>query len=317
MKNSLKKVLAGISAVAMLAVAMPITSAFAEDTVDTTVADDSTTDEPAADPSEILTSEMENGDSISYRVVGEGAVITEFVNTEADTITVPATIDEKAVIGIDDFAFANVTGDVTINVPDTLAIANMGNEAFMTSAVISKVTATGGSSIHDVLSYWVNDVAGMGYTDEQIADAVKRAYAKIDEAQVAADTIEKTTMNLIKAIKAGECGFSQANIDKMNMALSTMSYAGVKLKVATNQETPEIVTYAAAKKDLECEVGGAYIIGDTNLSGKLDLQDAILIAKFLLNGELTDEQQAAGDYNQNGKIDLQDAIGVAKELLKK
>lgn len=62
----------------------------------------------------------------------------------------------------------------------------------------------------------------------------------------------------------------------------------------------------------------AVIQGDISGDGSIDLQDAIIIAKFILNpSSLTAAQQKIADYNSDGKVDLQDAIGIAKEILYK
>lgn len=62
----------------------------------------------------------------------------------------------------------------------------------------------------------------------------------------------------------------------------------------------------------------AVIQGDISGNGSIDLEDAVIIAKFILNpSSLTAAQQKIADYNSDGKVDLQDAVGIAKEILYK
>lgn len=64
-------------------------------------------------------------------------------------------------------------------------------------------------------------------------------------------------------------------------------------------------------------VYSAAIKGDANGNGVIDLEDAILIAKFIINPKTMNlEQQKAADYNGDNKVDLQDAVCIAKYLLK-
>ena len=62
------------------------------------------------------------------------------------------------------------------------------------------------------------------------------------------------------------------------------------------------------------------VIGDVNGDGKIDINDATLIQKYLADLEkLTDEQKAAADVNGDGKIDINDATLIQKyvaELIK-
>lgn len=62
----------------------------------------------------------------------------------------------------------------------------------------------------------------------------------------------------------------------------------------------------------------AAIQGDISGNGVIDLQDAIIIAGFILNpNSLTAAQQKIADYNGDGKVNLMDAIGIAGEIISK
>lgn len=59
-----------------------------------------------------------------------------------------------------------------------------------------------------------------------------------------------------------------------------------------------------------------YLKGDANGDEKIDLYDAIDIAKYLIGmRDYTYEEEIIADYNNDGKVDLYDAIGIAKYLL--
>lgn len=59
-------------------------------------------------------------------------------------------------------------------------------------------------------------------------------------------------------------------------------------------------------------------IGDISHNGKIDLQDGIEIAKYIINvRDFDDEEFITADYNGDNTVDIQDGIGIAKELLKK
>lgn len=285
MKNSLKKIMAGVSAAAMLA-AMPAAGVFAAD---------------------------ETESAFSVREVEAGVVITNYTDKTAEKIVIPSEIDGKTVVGVDNFAFGLVSQEVTIVVPETLTLDNIQNEAFATFAVVnnSVVAPSGATTVNGVVKYWINDVVGMNYTDEQIADAVKRAIGHIGDVPVGA-TVEETALLVLKEVQAGNCGFSQTNLDRLNLVLSMMSYDLVTLQGPDGTAAQE---FAAGKINLKY-VTGDYLPGDITLDGVVDLFDAIEISKYMLNMvELTDEQFQAGDITGDGVIDLFDAIEVAKTLL--
>lgn len=66
-------------------------------------------------------------------------------------------------------------------------------------------------------------------------------------------------------------------------------------------------------KDGSIQVG---MPGDITGDGKIDLYDAIDIAKYLIGMRYyTYEEEIIADYNMDGKVDLYDAIGIAQYLL--
>lgn len=57
--------------------------------------------------------------------------------------------------------------------------------------------------------------------------------------------------------------------------------------------------------------------GDTSKNGKIELLDAIIIAKYLLGlWDINDLEMIIADYDENNMVNLHDAIGIAKYLFK-
>ena len=60
------------------------------------------------------------------------------------------------------------------------------------------------------------------------------------------------------------------------------------------------------------------ILGDISGNGKIDLYDAIEIAKAIMGlRTFTDEEMIIADFNMDGTVDLYDAIEIARALLPK
>lgn len=58
------------------------------------------------------------------------------------------------------------------------------------------------------------------------------------------------------------------------------------------------------------------VSGDVDFNGKVDLYDAIAVAKYIAkSGEFTPEQFSAADYDENGDVNLYDLIAIARTLV--
>lgn len=285
MKKSLKKIMAGVSAVAMLASAMPIASAFAEETEAT----------------------------FSVREVSEGVVITDYSDKTADKIVIPSEIDGQTVVGVDDFAFGLISKKVTVVVPETLTEDYISSQAFMTMAIVDKyiIGLSPDKTINGVIKYWVNSVAGLNYSDQQIADAIARAMAHIGNIDVTDLTVSEAAIQVLREIDS--LGFSETNLNRLEAAFSLMPYDLVTLE---GPDGTAAQAFAETKNSLTYVVTGAYESGDVTMDGKVDLYDAIEIAKYMMGMvDFTNEQIAIGDMTGDGVCDLYDAIEVARTLM--
>ena len=285
MKKSLKKIMAGVSAAAMLASAMPIASAFAEETEAT----------------------------FSVREVSEGVVITDYSDKTADKIVIPSEIDGQTVVGVDDFAFGLNSKKVTVVVPETLTEDYISSQAFMTMAIVDKyiIGLSPDKTINGVIKYWVNSVAGLNYSDQQIADAIARAMAHIGNIDVTDLTVSEAAIQVLREIDS--LGFSETNLNRLEAAFSLMPYDLVTLE---GPDGTAAQAFAETKNSLTYVVTGAYESGDVTMDGKVDLYDAIEIAKYMMGMvDFTNEQIAIGDMTGDGVCDLYDAIEVARTLM--
>lgn len=285
MKKSLKKIMAGVSAAAMLASAMPIASAFAEETEAT----------------------------FSVREVSEGVVITDYSDKTADKIVIPSEIDGQTVVGVDDFAFGLISKKVTVVVPKTLTEDYISSQAFMTMAIVDKyiIGLSPDKTINGVIKYWVNSVAGLNYSDQQIADAIARAMAHIGNIDVTDLTVSEAAIQVLREIDS--LGFSETNLNRLEAAFSLMPYDLVTLE---GPDGTAAQAFAETKNSLTYVVTGAYESGDVTMDGNVDLYDAIEIAKYMMGMvDFTNEQIAIGDMTGDGVCDLYDAIEVARTLM--
>lgn len=285
MKKSLKKIMAGVSAAAMLASAMPIASAFAEETEAT----------------------------FSVREVSEGVVITDYSDKTADKIVIPSEIDGQTVVGVDDFAFGLISKKVTVVVPETLTEDYISSQAFMTMAIVDKyiIGLSPDKTINGVIKYWVNNVAGLNYSDQQIADAIARAMAHIGNIDVTDLTVSEAAIQVLREIDS--LGFSETNLNRLEAAFSLMPYDLVTLE---GPDGTAAQAFAETKNSLTYVVTGAYESGDVTMDGEVDLYDAIEIAKYMMGMvDFTNEQIAIGDMTGDGVCDLYDAIEVARTLM--
>ncbi len=260
-----------------------------------------------------ITVKVIDGSGFTVRNVDEGIIIKKYIGEDTDRIEIPSEIDGKKVVGVDDFAFGSVSDDVIITVPDTLMSEYIGDEAFMTYAVVNEqiIEKSGGTTVNEVLKYWINDVGGMNYTDDQIADAVAKVLEHIGDTK--GMSMSELVMEVLR--NADNLGFSQENLDKLELALSLMSYNKVKLEGPADTDSEK---YASGKINLEYIISEKGLKGDVTLDGKVNLYDVIAIAKYVMDSKkypLSDEAISNGDVTENGKLDIYDAIEIAKIIM--
>jgi len=289
MKKTLAKLMATAGALSLLASAIPFAGVSAEEA------------------------------EFKYDVVdGGGVVITEWNDTTAEEVTVPATVtvgeDEFAVVGIADYAFGLCEDLAVINVPDSLKLDNMGNTAFLTAPMVmdyidAELADT--ASTDEILTYIATkaDYKGGNWTDADIAELSVKLNNHLNKVDIsAAKTVEGKIMTLIMNID--DMGFSQTNLDKFGLWIATAPYTGLTLQ---GNAGTEIETYANGKNI--AFVSNNYILGDANGDGKFNVRDASWVARQLATGAtVTAEENPAADYNGDGKVNVRDAAAMARDL---
>ena len=151
------------------------------------------------------------------------------------------------------------------------------------------------------------DLAGVTYSDEMLAKFMNH----IKDVEIPnGTTISGLAILIGRDIE--NLGFSEANIKNFNMYTNLIAYDLITLEGPADTEAQ---AYAAKKNTLKYVVTSGYQIGDVNMSGEVDVFDAIAIAQYSVNKrELTDEQLALADVNGDGRVDVFDAIAIAKSI---
>ena len=196
---------------------------------------------------------------------------------------------------------------------ETLTEDYISSQAFMTMAIVDKyiIGLSPDKTINGVIKYWVNNVAGLNYSDQQIADAIARAMAHIGNIDVTDLTVSEAAIQVLREIDS--LGFSETNLNRLEAAFSLMPYDLVTLE---GPDGTAAQAFAETKNSLTYVVTGAYESGDVTMNGKVDLYDAIEIAKYMMGMvDFTNEQIAIGDMTGDGVCDLYDAIEVARTLM--
>ncbi|MGN0621518.1 MAG: dockerin type I repeat-containing protein [Porcipelethomonas sp.] len=278
MKNTLKKAIAGISAVTMLAVAMPVANAFAEE------------------ESAFVT-----------KTVDGGVVITDYTDLTAEKIVIPSELDGAAVVGVDAFAFGLCEDLATIVVPETLQEAYIDNNAFMTAPMLAKyVLPSDVNTVEGLLQYYA-EMAGTTYTDDMLVKFMNH----IKDVEIPnGATVSQLAILIGRDFE--NLGFSEANINQFNKYTNLIAYDLVTLE---GPDGTEAQTYAAKKNTLKYVVTSGFAVGDVTMDGEVDVFDAIAVAQYSVGKrELDADQLALADMNDDDKVDVFDAIAIAKSI---
>lgn len=102
--------------------------------------------------------------------------------------------------------------------------------------------------------------------------------------------------------------YSQNNVYVWNADTAGTYNVAVTVKDAAGATAQRSRTYNVYKN-------GEYKMGDVDLNGEVELEDAVLIAKYVARSySLSPKQIELGDINGNGDIDLEDAVAIQKYL---
>ena len=77
------------------------------------------------------------------------------------------------------------------------------------------------------------------------------------------------------------------------------------------------MVFSIAGLSLSAEENSEHVIGDVNGDGVFDVEDLLMVKKYVLKvGELTEEQLDTADVNYDGTVDVEDLLIMKKVILK-
>ncbi len=177
----------------------------------------------------------------------------------------------------------------------------------MTFPMIEKyVLPSDVNTVEGLLKYYA-ELAGVTYSD----DMLTKFMSHIKDVEIPNGTT-MSGLSILIGRDIENLGFSEANIKNFNMYTNLIPYDLITLEGPADTDAQ---AYAAKKNTLKYVVTSGYQVGDVNMSGEVDVFDAIAIAQYSVNKrELTDEQLVLADVNGDGRVDVFDAIAIAKSL---
>ncbi len=261
--------------------------------------------------------------TFEYRTVEDGAIITGITeNSGNENITelyVPENTEidgtKLDVIGVDNFAFADLDNLTTIYATSALNPEFMGNVAFMTkkSLTVFVENALGENPEKaDVLNY----VAGAlnynnkteGWTEEELAEVEAKLTAKAVLAGVTED------MDIITALvtmlqNQDKMNLGESTKDKLAIWVSALKYSDIAVIA---EKDWAIADYIAARIPFGI-ADSVKLTGDANEDGVVNVRDCAFIAAALANGK-AEELPAHADYNGDKIVNVRDAAAIARDL---
>jgi len=267
-----------------------------------------------------------------YRTVEEGAVITGISNDSStentdgyedgsSTLYIPEKTvingSELAVIGVDDFAFADLDNLTAIYATENLKNDFMGNVAFITkksiNAFIEKELGSEPEK-EDVIYYIAEKMSyngkTEGWTDDELAEVEAKFTAKANLAGVTED-MDLTTAVVTMLKNKKDMNLSQETNDKLSIWETTITYTDIAVIAP---EGSEISDYIKSKGSLGLS-DKLKLAGDANADGVVNVRDAAAIASALAKNT-ADKLPSNADFNGDNKINVRDAAAIASALAK-
>jgi len=252
-----------------------------------------------------------------------GVVIEGVVNgDDVESIVIPEKIGEANVVGIADFAFADLDSLVTIDtqVATELTPEHVSTLAFVTKASLTDYFTTLFGENPDknfVLTVIANEVYGeKAEGEEWTADELAAVEAKmIAQAELAGATIPEDFSDVDALMEAAAIMFQ--NEEAMSITDKTAEALDIWETSITNNKVEVLYTDDSKIKDViqNITVSLPILLGDANLDGKVNVRDAAFIASKLAKAE-GDDLTAEADFNEDGKTNVRDAAAIATALAK-
>lgn len=223
------------------------------------------------------------------------------ITTMADDSVAAGTIGTAALIG--QIGAEQVWGADEITAGSTVADIN-GDAKYMVEWVCGE---GGGTEGIEFLVVQIPNLTSDTYPD--LAVTIDEVY--VDGAPVAG---YKTSAGGVNLAYYEGAGCTRLNlIDKWSGA-NVEDLAG-DTTITQSVKVVFTVSGTGAEGTSNVPAGGEVELGDATLDGKINLYDAIEIAKYMMGEPLTDEQLTYADITQDGKVNLYDAIEVCKIIM--
>lgn len=252
-----------------------------------------------------------------------GLVITGVANADSlDVVEIPAEIDGKTVVGVADFAFADLDSLTTIWVNPTITFEHTDNAAFVTKASLEdylKTVIGETPTKENVITYIANEVYGeKDWTAEELAEVEAKIYAKAELAGVtlSEDMSEDEVVEAIAIMLQNEetMNLAETTTDKLAVWKSTVTYNNTTVVIAKGTDMDDYFTTLQDNLGMTVELNGVITpAGDANADGIINVRDAAAIAAGLANGTV-DELPGNGDYNADDVVNVRDAAAIAAAL---
>lgn len=285
MKNNIKKLIAGLSAVTMVAGAMSAMSVFADDS--------------------------ENTAFVTRAVDETSVVITDYTDTAAEKIVIPAELDGKTVVGVDAFAFGLCNDLASVVVTENLKADYIDPNAFMTAAMIEKYAIPSDvTTIEGLLQYYAG-LTGATYNDDMLVRLMN--HLKSVEIPAGATISD---IAIVIARDFDELGFSAENKKRFLMYTNLISYDLLTLEGPDGTDTQ---AFAATKNSLKYNVSSGYALGDVDMNGSINIFDAVMVARSTVGKYEfeSDAQKALADMDGSGSVNIFDAVAIARKAMEK
>jgi hypothetical protein len=252
-----------------------------------------------------------------------GVVITGVKDAdEVNEIVIPDEINGEAVVGVADFAFADLDSLSKIWVSPTITLEHTGNAAFVTKSALWDYLQDeiGAEATKDeVVTYVANKVYGeKEWTAEELADVEAKINTKAALAGVEF-TEDMTEAEIVEAIAVmlqnqDKMQLAETTADKLAIWETTVTYDCMAVVILKGTEMDEYFANKEENLGMVVEINGVTTLaGDANKDGIINVRDAAAIAAALANGKV-EELPGNGDYNADDVVNVRDAAAIAAAL---
>ncbi len=245
---------------------------------------------------------------------------------------------KEGTVSISDNAFDTSLGLAAVELPESLK--HIGSSAFINCRSLETVSAKGGIQSVGAMAFsgtawYENKPEGVVYlgtvaigfkSGESAGTSITVADGTTSIADYAfsgltgiSEVILPDTVEYIGREAFYDCtALSQVNIPKSLTEIGELAfgyYGGEQVArligfMFDDTTTPAAVSYAAKHK---IPIGGEYNMGDVNLDGRVNVGDAVVIARFSASLNLiVGKSLIYGDMNQSNKLEISDAVAIAR-----